>query len=108
MQIMIALQRRSEKLRVFRFDSGHAFYIWSVEQGQPQRFAYGNKGWPDLTAGANGKTVGIEVKVGHDSQNSDQVMMQNSFSVMGWDYYLFDDKRDFNLQIDEVLKCLSI
>lgn len=115
------IQQRLPKARIYRFDNGEGYYIHSVMKAlvtcvskgvtaakkELMRFSYGNEGWPDLLVGHNGKTLGIEVKIGKDKQSEKQKSMQLQFNIMGWLYTEFTDQKNYESQLEEICQLLK-
>jgi hypothetical protein len=114
-EIMLYLQKNYDRIRVFRFDVGTAYALYTVMKALQagiseftktgsfhsaiseakkhlQIISYGVKGFPDLLAIYHGISIGIEIKVGKDKQRQEQKSMENAFFHAGGIYILLTDK----------------
>lgn len=113
-EVMLYLQENYKGIRMFRFDSGHAYAKHTVKHAleeykrtssitqamrRLQLIKYGEVGFPDLAGIYGGIFVGIEIKVGKDRQSKEQKVMEKVITDAGGVYILLDDKSPIKQQL---------
>jgi hypothetical protein len=63
---------------------------------------FGKAGWPDITGCYHGKFVGIECKVGKNTQSESQKFIGDKIKIAGGEYFIIHSLDEFILAINNL------